>query len=43
MVYQKYLKLMLDILGTTYIRSLYGFNEVEYILEYILNNKEISF
>lgn len=29
--------------GTTYIRSLYGFNEVEYILEYILNNKEISF
>lgn len=29
--------------GTTYIRALYGFNEVEYILEYILNHKLISF
>lgn len=29
--------------GTTYIRSLYGYNEVEYLLEYLLNNKEISF
>ena len=29
--------------GTTYIRALYGFNEIEYILEYILNEKEISF
>lgn len=29
--------------GTTYIRSLYGFNEVEYILELILNKKEIDF
>jgi len=29
--------------GTTYIRSLYGFNEIEYILEYLLNNKEIVF
>ena len=29
--------------GTTYIRALYGFNEVEYILEYLLNNREISF
>ena len=29
--------------GTTYIRSLYGFNEVEYILEFILNEKEIDF
>ncbi|MDF1874436.1 ATP-grasp domain-containing protein [Sulfurimonas sp. SAG-AH-194-I05] len=29
--------------GTTYIRSLYGFNEIEYILEYLLNKKEISF
>ena len=28
--------------GTTYIRSLYGFNEVEYILELILNKKEID-
>lgn len=27
--------------GTTYIRSLYGFNEIEYILEYLLNKKEI--
>lgn len=29
--------------GTTYIRSLYGFNEIEYILEYLLNGKEIEF
>jgi hypothetical protein len=29
--------------GTTYIRALYGFNEVEYILEYLLKNREISF
>lgn len=29
--------------GTTYIRSLYGFNEIEYILEYLLNKKEITF
>jgi carbamoyl-phosphate synthase large subunit len=29
--------------GTTYIRSLYGFNEVEYILELMLNEKEIDF
>ena len=29
--------------GTTYIRSLYGFNEIEYILEYILNKKDITF
>ena len=29
--------------GTTYIRSLYGFNEIEFILEYLLNKKEISF
>lgn len=29
--------------GTTYIRALYGFNEVEYILELLLNKKEIKF
>ncbi len=29
--------------GTTYIRSLYGFNEIEYILEYLLNKREITF
>ncbi len=29
--------------GTTYIRSLYGFNEIEYILDYILNNTEREF
>lgn len=29
--------------GTTYIRSLYGYNEIEYILEYLLNNKQINF
>ena len=29
--------------GTTYIRSLYGFNEIEYLLEYFLNQKEIKF
>lgn len=29
--------------GTTYIRSLYGFNEVEYTLEYLLNKREITF
>ncbi len=29
--------------GTTYIRSLYGFNEVEYILEYLLNHKVMTF
>jgi carbamoyl-phosphate synthase large subunit len=29
--------------GTTYIRSLYGFNEVEYILELLLNKTEIDF
>jgi len=29
--------------GTTYIRSLYGFNEIEYLLEYLLNKKEITF
>ncbi len=29
--------------GTTYIRSLYGFNEVEYILEYLLNHKTVTF
>jgi len=29
--------------GTTFIRSLYGYNEVEYILEYLLNKKEIQF
>jgi carbamoyl-phosphate synthase large subunit len=29
--------------GTTYIRSLYGYNEIEYILEYIFNNRELSF
>lgn len=29
--------------GTTYIRSLYGFNEIEYLLEYLLNKQEISF
>jgi carbamoyl-phosphate synthase large subunit len=29
--------------GTTYIRSLYGFNEIEFILEYLLNDKKIIF
>jgi carbamoyl-phosphate synthase large subunit len=29
--------------GTTYIRSLFGFREVEYIINYILFNKEIDF
>ncbi|MBT4764828.1 ATP-grasp domain-containing protein [bacterium] len=29
--------------GTTYIRAIYGFNEVEYILEYLFNNKEMEF
>ncbi len=29
--------------GTTYIRSLFGYNEVEYIINYILFNKEIKF
>jgi carbamoyl-phosphate synthase large subunit len=29
--------------GTTYIRSLFGYMEVEYICEYILNNNEIKF
>mgnify|MGYP000886484357 CR=1 FL=1 len=29
--------------GTTYIRSLYGYNEIEYILEYLLNRKQIDF
>lgn len=29
--------------GTTYIRSLYGYNEIEYILEYLLNDREIQF
>ena len=29
--------------GTTYFRSIYGFNEIEYLLEYFLNNKEIEF
>jgi len=29
--------------GTTYMRSLYGFNEIEYILEYLINKKEITF
>lgn len=29
--------------GTTYIRALYGFNEIEYILEYLLNKKSITF
>jgi carbamoyl-phosphate synthase large subunit len=29
--------------GTTYIRSLYGFNEIEFILEYLLNDKKITF
>ena len=29
--------------GTTYIRSMYGFNEIEYILEYVLHNREIDF
>lgn len=29
--------------GTTYIRSLFGFREVEYIINYILFNEEIDF
>lgn len=29
--------------GTTYIRALFGFNEIEYILEYLLNKREITF
>ncbi len=29
--------------GTTYIRSLFGYNEVEYIIEYLLYNNEIVF
>lgn len=29
--------------GTTYMRALYGFNEIEYIIELLLNHKEISF
>ena len=29
--------------GTTYIRSIYGFNEIEYILEYLLHKREIDF
>ena len=29
--------------GTTYIRSLFGYNEIQYIIEYIINNKEIDF
>ena len=29
--------------GTTFIRSLYGYNEIEYILEYLLNFKETKF
>lgn len=29
--------------GTTYIRTLYGFNEVEYLLEVLINKKEIDF
>lgn len=29
--------------GTTYMRTLFGFNEIEFILEYILNKKVIDF
>lgn len=29
--------------GTTYIRSLFGFKEIEYIINYLLYNKEIEF
>lgn len=29
--------------GTTYIRSLYGYREIEYMINYILFNKEIDF
>lgn len=29
--------------GTTYIRSLFGFKEVEYIINYLLDSKEIEF
>lgn len=29
--------------GTTYMRTLFGFNEIEFILEYIFNNKIIDF
>ena len=29
--------------GTTYIRSLFGYNEVEYIIEYLLFKNEIDF
>jgi len=29
--------------GTTYMRTLFGFNEIEFILEYLFNNKEINF
>lgn len=29
--------------GTTYIRSLFGYREIEYIINYILFNKEIDF
>ena len=29
--------------GTTYIRSMYGFNEIEYIINYVLFNREIEF
>ncbi|MDI7237713.1 ATP-grasp domain-containing protein, partial [Leptospira santarosai] len=29
--------------GTTYIRSLFGFKEIEYIINFFLFNKEIEF
>lgn len=29
--------------GTTYMRTLFGFNEIEFILEYLFNNKVIDF
>ncbi len=29
--------------GTTYMRTLFGFNEIEFILEYLINNREIKF
>ena len=29
--------------GTTYIRAMYGFNEIEYLIEYFLNKNEIKF
>jgi len=29
--------------GTTYMRTLFGFNEIEFILEYLINGNEIDF